>query len=158
MAQSAKRPRIGDIIEIATSKGLAYALYSHEHTKSPVMGSLLRVLPGLHQARPESFSGLVREKEQFCVFFPLKAAVKQGVVVIVGHEEIPDWAATFPVFRNGLPDRDGEVHEWWLWDGEREWRAGKLLPAKSAFPDLGIANDTRLIELIEAGYTPERDL
>jgi hypothetical protein len=153
-----KRPQIGDIVEIATSKGLAYALYSHEHATSPRMGSLLRVLPGFHQTRPVGFSALVRQNEQFSIFFPLRAALKQDIVQIVGHEELPEWAVPFPVFRNGLPDRDGKIHDWWLWDGEKEWRVGKLQPEMHSFPDMGIANDTRLIEMIEEGYRPEDDV
>jgi hypothetical protein len=156
--QSGNRPRIGDIVEITTSKGLAYALYSHEHAKPPFMGSLLRVWSGFHPIRPSSFSELARQKEQFSVFFPLRAALKQGIVQIVGHEELPDWALPFPVFRNGLPDRDGKIHDWWLWDGENEWTVGQLLPEMRAFPRDGVVNDTRLIEMIEAGYRPEDDV
>jgi hypothetical protein len=155
---SGKRPQIGDIVEITTSKGLAYALYSHEHDKQPRMGSLLRVLPGLFSKRPETFSEMTQKKEQFAVFFPLRAAVKQGIVQIIAHEKLPDWAIRFPVFRNGLPDRYGKVHDWWLWDGEKEWKVGKLTPEMRLYPDLGVVNDTRLIEMIEAGYNPENDV
>lgn len=149
-----KRPLIGDIVEIPTSKGLAYALYSHEHTKSPRMGSLLRILPGLYPARPLNFSEIVKEKEQFCIFFPLMAALKRKIVQIVGHEDVPDWAIAFPVFRNGLPDKSGKIHDWWLWDGEKEWRVGTLSAETCSFPELGIVNDTYLIEMIEAGNKP----
>jgi hypothetical protein len=152
---SGKRPRIGDIVEIATSKGFAYALYSHEHTKEPRMGSLLRVLPGFYAIRPKRFSELIEHREQFSVFFPLRAALRQGIVRIVGHEELPDWAARFPVFRSGLPDRHGKIHDWWLWDGENEWRVGALTPEMRSFPKRGIVNDTRLVEMIEGGYRPE---
>jgi hypothetical protein len=57
-----------------------------------------------------------------------------------------------------LPDRYGKVHDWWLWDGEKEWKVGKLTPEMRLYPDLGVVNDTRLIEMIEAGYNPENDV
>ena len=38
-------PRFGDVIEIATDKGLAYAQYTHEEPR--FYGSLIRVLPGV---------------------------------------------------------------------------------------------------------------
>jgi hypothetical protein len=153
-----KRPQVGDVVEIKTSKGLAYAQYTHEHTKPPRYGSLLRVLPGIHAARPGSFSELVDEKEQFVVFFPLVAAVKKAIVEIVGHEDLPEWAVPFPVFRSGLPDREGKIHVWWLWDGEKQWKVGDLTPEMRFFPQEEVVNDTRLIEMIETGYRTEDDV
>lgn len=155
---SGKRLRIGDIVEIVTSKGLAYAQYTHAHTKQPRMGSLLRVLRGIHPERPQGFAELAEQREQFSVFFPLRAALKQNIVHIVGHERIPDWAIAFPIFRNGLPERNGRINDWWLWDGEKEWRVGALTSEMRSFPDLAVVNDTRLIEMIETGYTAEDDV
>jgi hypothetical protein len=153
-----KRPHIGDVVEIKTSKGLANAQYTHEHTEPPRYGSLLRVLPGIHAVRPDSFTDLVGETEQFVVFFPLVAAVKGAIVEIVGHEEVPEWAVPFPVFRNGLPDREGKIHEWWLWDGQKQWKVGNLTSEMRSFPQEEVVNDTRLIEMIETGYRAEDDV
>jgi hypothetical protein len=148
-----KRPRIGDILEIKTSKGLAYALYSHEHRN---YGSLLRVFPETYSERPASLQFLMEKQPLFTTFFPLIHELKQKdtVFTIVGHEELPDWATQFPIFRNGLPDREGKIHEWWLWDGEKEWKVGKLTPEEiRSYPGLGVANDTALIQMIENGWT-----
>ena len=46
------RKKIGDVIEIPTSKGLAYVQYTHYHQAPPVYGSLIRVLKGFYKARP----------------------------------------------------------------------------------------------------------
>lgn len=153
---SGKRPQIGDIVEITTSKGLAYAQYTHEHTKPPCYGSLLRVLPGLYSQRPSDLSELIGQKEKFVTFFPLKSELKHEDTVfkIIANEALPEWAVAFPVFRNGLPDREGNVHEWWLWDGDKEWKVGKLTPEEiRLYPGLGVANDTALIQMIENGWT-----
>lgn len=151
------RPKIGDIIEIATSKGLAYAIYSHEHAVAPRMGSLLRILSGFFSERPQGFSELVERGEQFAVFFPLGAAIRRDVVRIAGREALPDWAIPFPVFRNGLPDGDGVIRQWWLWDGIKEWRVDKLTSEMQKFPVLRTVNDTYLIEMIEKEYRAEND-
>jgi hypothetical protein len=39
-------PKIGDIVEIETSDGLAYVQFTAKHTTPPVFGELVRVLPG----------------------------------------------------------------------------------------------------------------
>jgi hypothetical protein len=153
---TAKLPQIGDIVEIVTSTGLAYAQYTHEHSKPPGYGSLLRVLPGVYPERPAKLSELCEKKEQFTMFFPLHVKLKQqgGVFKIIANEVIPEWAKPFPVFRRGLPDRAGKVHEWWLWDGEKGWKVGKLTREElHSYPYLGVANQAALIQMIENGWT-----
>ncbi len=89
------------------------------------------------------------------MFFPLKSELrhKDTVFKIIGNEPIPESALAFPVFRSGLPDREGAVHEWWLWDGEKEWKVGKLTAAEiRSHPYLGVANDTALLQMIENGW------
>ena len=77
---------------------------------------------------------------------------------IVGHEPVPEAAQSFPLFRAaGFVDREGRVHDWWLWDGERAWRIGKLSDAQRALPIRAVWNDTALIERIEEGWTPATD-
>jgi hypothetical protein len=113
-------------------------------------------MPGIYSERPANLSVVVRQKELFSTFFPLKAELerKQSVFEIVANEPIPEWAAAFPVFRNGLPDRDGRIRDWWLWDGDKEWKVGTLTPEQTRmYPGLGIADDSALIQMIENGWT-----
>ena len=49
------RPKIGDVIEIATPKGFAYAQFTHDH---PMGGEVLRILPGLYASRPNDLASL----------------------------------------------------------------------------------------------------
>lgn len=81
------KPKIGDVIAVRTRKGLAYAQYTHEKDS---WGSLLRVLHGQHQSRPESLGELVHSKAVFSIFFPLSAAIRKRIFEIVGHTEVPD--------------------------------------------------------------------
>jgi hypothetical protein len=151
----AQKPRIGDVVEISTRKGRAYAQYTHEKDRR---GSVLRILPGLHQDRPRELGALVRQYELYFVFFPLKAAVTRGIFPIIGHEDVPERVRPFPIFRSaGAIDRKGKVHDWWLSDGDREWRVERLTDEQRALSVGGIWNDTLLIQRIEEGWTPATD-
>ena len=147
-----KRPKIGDIIEINTPKGLAYAQYTHKHDKPPKYGALLRIFPGFHKTRPTDFSKIVTLDPQFMTFFPLGAACNRGMVKIVANTEVPGVAAKFPVFRTGTPNKEGRVEVWWLWDGEKEWKIGRLKPGMEKYPIRGVWNDALLIKRISEGW------
>lgn len=150
-----KKVRIGDVIEIPTVKGLAYAQLSHNVKQ---WGSLLRILPGFHAARPEGFSDLVGQQERFVVFFPLQAAVNRKIFEVVGHEEVPKRSRPLPLFREaGFIDREGRVHDWSLWDGETSRKIGRLDAETRKLPMLEVWNDTLLIQRIEEGWTPATD-
>jgi hypothetical protein len=140
------RAKIGDVLEIKTTEGLAYFQYTHQH---PVYGGLIRVLPGLYAERPAHIAILVAGAERYFVFFPVRAAAARDLVRIVGSETIPDHARAFPMFRTGRPGN------WWLWDGETEWRVEELTPAQHSLPIRMIWNDTMLASRIASGWTPE---
>jgi hypothetical protein len=150
-----KRPQTGDVVEIETPEGLAYAQYTYNYKDPPVWGALIRLLPGLFESRPADFSELVREKERFFVFFPLGAACNRGIVTIVAHEEIPEWARGVPLMRAaGWRDESGRVLDWWLWDGKEDRHIDKV-PKK--YRDLSLRelwNDALLIERIASGWRP----
>ncbi len=151
----AKRIRPGDVIEIPTSRGLSYAQYA---LKKDQWGALLRILPGFFEQKPRDLCELVKEKEEFVTFFPLQAAVNRKIFAVVESCEVPERARHFPLFRAaGYVDRTGKVHDWWLWDGEREWRVGRLTPEQTKFPIRSVINDTLLIQQIEEEWTPETD-
>ena len=151
----AKRVRIGDVVEIPTRRGLAYAQYTHRVEQ---WGSLLRVLPSFCLSRPERFDQLVIQPQRFVTFFPLQAAVSRGIFEIVDNQPVPPEAQALPLFRKaGFVDRQGKVHDWWLWNGEREWRIGQLSAEQRRLPMLGVWNDTLLIARIEEEWLPEKD-
>src|SRR5260370_663958 len=80
----AKNVRIGDVIEIPTGRGLAYAQYCLRKER---WGALLRILPGFHQTRPSDLSQVVAQKERFVIFFPLQAAVNRKIFEVVANHE-----------------------------------------------------------------------
>jgi hypothetical protein len=146
------RPQIGDVIEISTPRGLAYAQYTHEHREAPRYGSLLRVLPGLYERRPEDLRSLVEQEERFSVFFPLGAALARGILRIVGNVDVPVRKQPFPVFRSKTPT--GTTY---YWDGRREWRETWWRPTprwrRGAIDE--VWNDTALVERVSSGWQPD---
>ncbi len=150
------RPKIGDVIEIQTPRGFAYAHYTHEHQRTPKYGALIRVLAGIHAARPELFENLVAQAPQFITFFPLGSACARRIVTIVGHEAIPCASQAFPLFRASMRTPKG-YGPWWLWDGTKEWKVGRLEPGMEQLPIRGVINDTLLIERIVKGWRHEHE-
>ena len=145
-------PKAGDILELDTKAGLAYVQYTHQH---PLMGGVIRVLPGIFLARPDDFHELSLRRERFVACFPVRTAVSKGILHIVAHETIPAYAREFPIFRTGPLDGNGQVSDWWLWDGTRSWHVGKLSAAQRKFPLKSIWNDTLLATRIADGWTPD---
>jgi hypothetical protein len=147
---------IGDVIEIRTTKGLAYAQYTHKHKQ---YGALLRVFNRIYLEQPTDLKSLIIEEEAFQCFFPLSAALNLKLVRVVTNISVPEKNKKFPTFRAGIVDpATKKVAVWWLWDGEKEWRIGELDKEQKKLPIRGIWNDTLLIERIDSGWTPETDL
>lgn len=139
--------KIGDIFEITTVKGLAYAQYTHENK---LMGGLIRVFDRIYDARPNDFKAVVHGAVRFSTFLPVRQAVKQKIFLVVANEEVSAENMKFPLFRaSGLNPND-----WWLWDGEKEWQVGTLSSEQKKLPIREVCNDTYLIERIE-GVAPE---
>ena len=102
---------------------------------------------------------IIKDEVRFSNFFPLKAAVDQGIVKVVGNLPVSEELSQFPVFRAGVVDPStGKVATWWLWDGESEVKIGRLSEEQKHFPIRGVWNDTLLIERIESNWTPYTDL
>lgn len=59
-----KRAKIGDVIEIDTGDGLAYAHYSHKHKP---FGALLRVFNRRYPERPADLAAMVAGPPSTCV-------------------------------------------------------------------------------------------
>lgn len=147
--------KAGDIVEITTPSGWAYAQFLQKHKQ---YGALIKVFTGVHEDRLIAFDSLVGRGEAFVCFFPLNAAVDREIVEIVGNIQISEESKKFPLFRDGVADPGtGKVKDWWLWDGENEWKVGDLTVDQRKLPIRGVWNDTLLIERIQSGWRPEND-
>jgi hypothetical protein len=151
--------KIGDIIEVPTSKGFAYVQYTHEH-KGPgtIWGSIIRVLQGFYKTRisEEELSKVVKQPHRFQTFCPVHRMVNIGDWERVGNFPVPDFAQKFPIFKNchHTPKIPPENRNWSLWDGEKSWRAEKLsLEEQIKYPIKVFYPGASLIRAIETGVS-----
>jgi hypothetical protein len=145
--------KIGDLLEIKTSRGLAYAQLTHIHD---VYWFLIRVLPGLYERRPNDLNVLVSQCELYVAFIALAGLVKSGSLTVVDNAPVPKWAMEFPLFRTGNPNpKTRLVESWSLWDGETSWKIGKLTDDQRRLPKRGIWGDQFLIDRLESGWLPD---
>jgi hypothetical protein len=148
----ARRTKIGDIVEIPTAKGFAYAQFTHEHSR---FGALIRILPSFFPVRPLKVDEIASSQEVFFTFVPLQTLVNSKVWQIVATCDIPKRIRDFPILRFGLPDRHGHVSSWKLWDGEKEWSVGTLTSEQKRLSIRSILNAALIVERIETGWRPE---
>jgi hypothetical protein len=121
----AKRIRVGDVVEVATSNGLAYAQVSHIHREErSAYGPLLRVLPGLFLKRPAQLAELVSQDATVLMFCALSAAVRNGICEIVDNVPVPEKYREFPVFRT-TDDPAGIAGNWAFWMATRRGSSGR---------------------------------
>ncbi len=148
-------PQLGDIVELRTNRGFAYAQYTHEHHD---YGSLLRILPGFFEETPKELDLLAEGRTVFHAFVPLKASLREQALRTVGHYPIPEKATTFPTFRSGMSQPGGiRVRVWFLWDGEEDTRVDQLSASQLQFPIREIITPALLRQRLEAGWLPESD-
>ena len=147
------RLKIGDIFETGTHAGLLYVQLTDHHAE---YGELIRVLEGTHDHRPSEIGSLAGRGDVWLGFYPLGAAVRQGLMSHVGHASVPSERAAFPLFKTAVTDpRTGDVARWWLWDGAREWRVDRLDADQAQLPDRGIVNHEYLLGEVFGHTGPE---
>ena len=84
-------PRIGDVIEIPTASGLAYAQFTH---KVPLYGHLIRVVEGMWRTRPQALEEVVNAPTRFFTFFPVASTLRSdGLRVLVRPGATGGWLA-----------------------------------------------------------------
>jgi hypothetical protein len=146
----AKRVKMGDVIQILTSEGVAYAQVTHKH---PEYGYLIRIFSGFHNTRPKDFSAVVSCPVQFSAFFPVQSAVNQGLISVVDNTPVPEILQVFPTFRSRNGGPAGSI---WLWSGGDAVRLERcLLPEELTYPTEGIISAPLLVERIENNYRAE---
>jgi hypothetical protein len=59
--------KVGDVFRINTAKGWAYFQYT---MKNPLMGTLIRVLPGTFPEECSDLDQIIQEQTNFWIFFP----------------------------------------------------------------------------------------
>lgn len=146
--------KIGDVFEIETPKGNGYFQYVYSNKE---IAELIRVLPGLYTKLPD-LASLVTGKTNFFVHFPLKAAIRQGIVKPVGNYDLPKGLKLPERMRTDFVDRDGRRKHWHIVDYETWQRktVETLSPEHVQLSPWGVWNDTLLVERLAEGWTLEK--
>lgn len=156
MTTRRKRVRPGDILEVRTSRGLAYVHYTGRH---PEYGDAIRVLPGLLASRPADFMTLVNHPEAYFTFYPAGAAVSQGLVEIAAEHPVPR-GEVFPAVyrREGASNREGRVLAWLICEGTKETLVRELSEEQRLLPIASIWNHEALLHYLTREWRPEQDI
>lgn len=154
MAKS--RVRAGDILAIPTRCGVALAQVTHQHRDPPKLGDLIRVFPGFYD-RSANLKEIVVLDEQFQTFVNAASLITHGFAEVIGTEEIPSEKQAFPVFRMSAGIPEG-ADNWWLWDGTREWKVGRLSEDQKQMPIASTWTGPYLIDRICEGWSHVREV
>jgi len=151
--------KLGDVVEISVGdERFAYAQYINHHRTPPRYGALIRVLPGVFHRQPDDLAMLVDQTERFCAFFPLAAACSQGFVRVVGNHPVPVRLRKWPLFKAYNENVETGNRTWWIWDGTKSTKIGKL---PSEYYDLPMEETVDLKVLrdrILAGWAPRDEV
>lgn len=146
----ARKVRLGDILQVLTSRGVAYAQVTHKH---PEFGFLIRVFNGFYNEQPKDFSVVVDCEPQFSAFFVVQGAVNQGLLSVVANVPVPESLKVFPTFRSRNGGKGGSI---WLWSGGESIRLeGGISSEELKHSTRGIISAPLLIERIENNYRAE---
>lgn len=130
----------GEVLEIQTERGLAYAQYTHQVAG---YGELITAFEGFHATRPDPLRA-TSSPVQFQLITLVDHAVRRRFMTPIGAAPIPPSVRAFPVFRHRPPWSD----RWAFWDGKREWQAAwdelddaelRDLPDLTIYPPAGVA-------------------
>lgn len=151
VVSSRKRARQGDILEVSTSRGLAYVQYAGKH---PEYGPAIRVLPGFFALRPTDWTRLVAQEGYF-TFYPVGVAVAQGVVVIAAHLPVPPGRELPTRFRRaGWRTPEGRVTTWLICEGSQETLRTELSEEERHLFIASIWNHEFLVERLVEEWHP----
>jgi hypothetical protein len=155
--------KIGDIVEIVTSAGLAYVQFTHA---AGSRGELVRVLPGLYASRPLDFAELTRQKELYTVFYTLDYALRTNQAQIVSNQPLPEWALSPPMMRHAAAsDEAGKTTRWRIISAASRLTPEELVrtpllteltPEQARLSILEICPHEVMIKRLVRGWTPQR--
>ncbi len=148
-----RRIEFGSLFEIETERGLGYFQYIGE---SKVYCELVRVFPHTYPRRPSPVDEALASPEAFLTFYPLRRAISERLVTLVGCGPMPARFRVFPTMRWGTPiPPGGGPRRWRLFDGEEFGDFTELTPDLRKLSVTGTCGHASLQNMIASGYRPE---
>jgi hypothetical protein len=149
MVTKHSRAKPGDVLELEVGNRFAYVHYVGKHSE---YGDAILVNPKLSD-RLSSVTGKMFSEAYFA-FYPVAAAVGQGLVRVVGH--LPPPEVPQRLRRAGV--RSGRrVDTWIIEGGSGEIVKAKLSEDEQKLPIAAIWNHDLLVQRIAEGWTPVQE-
>ena len=147
-----RRPKAGDVLEVRFAERCAYLYYLGRH---PEYGDAIRVLDCAALKSQERLEDLV--SKGYVTFYPVLAAVSQGLAVVVGHT---DSALGMPLAlrRAGARAKHGTVLAWIIEEEGAERLTRNLSRKERALPIAAIWNHEMLRTRIVEGWRPGEEV
>jgi hypothetical protein len=146
-----KRSEPGDVVEVAVDDRIGHIQYLGEHGR---YGSAIRVAPGVRSAPPSDLSGLF--ERAYIAFYPVKTAIAQGLVKVVGSAPLGDVELPSRWRRAGAR-LEGQV-ETWIVEGPEGQSVHRSLTADQLKLPIGaIWNHEMLLERLRDAWIPEME-
>jgi hypothetical protein len=152
------RLKLGDIVEIRTSKGFAYAQYVNFHDRPPRYGTLMRVLPGIFPQRLKDFEQLVLEDGSYCCFWWAPRDLAERKIRLAANVPVPKEFRKMPMFKWGISSLfTGHVRQWSIWNGKTRGSkpVAHLTELQKRYPIKQIVSLEIVKYRIESGWRPE---
>ncbi|MCA9039234.1 MAG: hypothetical protein KDA65_02690 [Planctomycetaceae bacterium] len=146
-----KRPQIGDVIEIPTPEGIAYAWYTHKNEK---WGEFIQIFKGLYPEPQSDLSNVLCQPLPYGTFYDLTWSIKQTEVRIVENVPLTEEQVKLPLFKKANCElRSWKALSWSLWDGKDYQNLDYLAPEYYDLPCLEIPSYLAIVEHIVQGWT-----
>ncbi len=118
--------KIGDIFDIPLSNGRR--AYGQLVFKDKQFGPLIQVFDLISSTQINDVQQLENLKPLFPpVITGVNAMTRAGKWTVIGHSSVENFI--YPKFvRTFYDENSGEACIWFIWDGEKETRLGKILP------------------------------
>jgi hypothetical protein len=149
MEMRRKRTKSGDVLELEVPSGFAYLHYLGKH---PEYGDAMLVSPQFQERRVTVTADIFLDA--YVAFYPVTAAVSQGLLHIVGHLRPP----VLPSRLRRAGARSGRrVDTWVIEGGSREVVKSTLSDDELRLPIASIWNHELLLQRIAEGWTPVQE-
>jgi hypothetical protein len=144
-----KRAKPGDVLELTAPDGVVYLQYLGKH---PEYGDGVAVCPNKQRVPVEVNAEFFNES--YVTFFPVGAAVAQGLASVVGH--LPCAGLPKKVRRPGVRLAN-RIESWIIEDGSSEVVRQRLSESELALPIAAIWNYSFLLQRLTEGWRPEME-
>ena len=149
------RLKPGAILELHTSRGLAYLQYVGKHAD---FGDVIRVLYGFHKTRPPDLAGLAKSPGYY-TFYAVRASASAGFVEVVSNA-IPlpsEVAVPEELRRPGMIDKEGNVLNWIIERKGIKSIHRTLTESEKVLPILAIWSHDLLVTYVTEEWTPSQE-